>query len=212
MAKHSEQIKIVCVCLPRYHLALQLTRKNSRAAAYRTVSPLARCTTRRSVLHSVCVPVRKTGGDIFHTPHIKARIFDLEYRRPRQSCWKRHSPIYKQGLSAWDVLQEGWSRARECVCGCGCVCVGGRVGVGSPSAASRAEWRVGAHISLRWPLLSLEMHQVGVKVFFFFCFFKGELFVFPRLLFTGALGSYSRIWLASANHSSPRGCRCPTPF
>lgn len=164
------------------------------------MSPLARCATRLSVLHSVCVPVRKTGGDIFHTPHIKAQIFDLEYRRPRQSCWKRHSPIYKQGLSAWDVLQEGWSRARVCVCVCGWT--DGRVGVGSPSAASRAEWRVGAHISLRWPLLSLEIHRLGVKVFFVF-FLKGELFVFPRLLFTAALGSYSRIWLASANHSSP---------
>ena len=195
------------MCLPRFHLTFQLTRKNSWAAAYRSVSPLACCTTRLSVLHSVCVPVRKTGGDIFHTPHIKAQIFDLEYRRPRQSCWKRHSPIYKQGLSAWDVLQEGWSRARVCVC----VCVGGRVGVGSPSAVSRAEWRVGAHISLRWPLLSLEIHRLRVKVFFFF-FLRENYFSFPHLLFTGALGSYSRIWLASVNHSSPRGCRCPTPF
>lgn len=52
-----------------------------------------------SVRHGVCVPVMKTPGDVFHARHIKVQIFDPEYRlRPRQSCWKRHSPIYKQGV------------------------------------------------------------------------------------------------------------------
>lgn len=88
--------------------------KNSGVVLWRTVFQQACYTTVQYLVHSVCVQVRKTWGDIFHTPHIKVQIFDLEYRRARQSCWKRHSPIYKQGLSDRDVLQREWSRAREC--------------------------------------------------------------------------------------------------
>lgn len=137
------------------------------------MSPLARCATRLSVLHSVCVSVRKTGGDIFHTPHIKAQIFDLEYRRPRQSCWKRHSPIYKQGLSAWDVLQEGWSRARVCVC----VWVDGWTGGGGESVSSEQSWveSGGSHFTQVTAVVLRDTSTRGESFFNFLIFFKGRI-------------------------------------
>lgn len=56
----------------------------------------------------------KLWESFFHTLHIKAQIFDLKHWQPQQNCWRRHSPIYKHGLSDWDVLLKGWSRVEEC--------------------------------------------------------------------------------------------------
>lgn len=140
-----------------------------------------------------CLCSRKTPGDIFHIPHIKAQIFDLQYRRPRQSCWKRHSPIYKQGFYWPRRVAERVKQSER-------VCVGGLVGVESPSPVSGAEQRVGARITLRWPLLSLELFQVGVKVFLF-------LFLFCFLEFVSPPPSVE--WNESRQLHK---CQCPTPF
>lgn len=119
-----------------------------------------------SVRHSVCVPVMKTPGDVFHAWHIKVQIFDPEYRlRPRQSCWKTHSPIYKQGVVWPRRLAERVKPSER-------VRVGGwtdgRVGVGEVrhQLAEHSADR-GAHITLRWPPLSLEIFQLGGESFSF---------------------------------------------
>lgn len=136
-------------------------------------------TTGASVVHGVCVQVRKTGGDVFHAPHIKVQIFDLEYRRLRQGCWKRHSPIYKQGLSDRDVLQEEWSGARECVW-----VDGWGWGVGHQPAESRAE-SGGSHFTQVTAVVLRDISTQGERVFFFL----KNLFLLPSPLLTST-GSY----------------------
>lgn len=45
------------------------------------------------------IRVDEAPGALFPAPHIKAEIFDLKCRQPQLNCWRRHSPIYKHGLS-----------------------------------------------------------------------------------------------------------------
>lgn len=116
-----------------------------------------KCSAGVSVLHSVCVQVSKTPGDIFHTSKQRYLIW-ITVGLGRAAG--KDTPLFINGLSDQDVLQKEWSGARECVWV-------DWWGVESPSPVSRAEQRLGAHISLRWPLLSLEIFQLGVKVFFF---------------------------------------------
>lgn len=40
--------------------------------------PWCVCVCEVNVAHSVYVQVKNAAGDIFHTPHIKVQIFDLE--------------------------------------------------------------------------------------------------------------------------------------
>lgn len=142
--------------------------KSSWTTLFRPVFQLACYTTRVNVVHSVCVPVRKTPGDIFHTLHIKVQIFDLEYRRPQQSCWKRHSPIYKQGLS--ETCCRRSEAERESVCGW----VDGPVGVGSLSPASRAQQRAEeeegecSHFTQVTAVVLRDKSTQGESFFFFF--------------------------------------------
>lgn len=160
-----------------------------------------------SVRLSVCVQVRKTLADIFHTRHIKVQILDLEHRRPQQSCWKRHSPIYKQGSSDWIVLQE---EQRKSVCGW----TSGRVGVGSPSAANRARKRErekesgGSHFTQVTAVVRRD--QLGVKVLCFPLLLLIWREKFPPLLFTSPPYVWER--LLSGNHGSPSDADVPAPF
>lgn len=157
----------------------------------------------------------KTPGDVFHVRHIKVKTFDPEYSRPRQSCWKRHSPIYKQG-AVWPRRlaervkpseRERDRKKERCVY----VCVGGRVGVGEVRHQLAEHSREqGAHVTLRWPPLSLKMFQLGRKRFFwvvdfFFFFFLNRWFcvsVTSCWLPAQLWSSYSREPSASMNHCS----------
>lgn len=93
-----------------------------------------------------------------YTSHQSKEIFDLKHWRPQQNCWRRHSPIYKHGLSDWDVLLKGWSRVEEC----------GWTGWGERVCHQLVKQTLQAHITFRWLLLSSEMVQfisvVGVAL------------------------------------------------
>lgn len=93
-----------------------------------------------------------------YTSHQSKEIFDLKHWRPQQNCWRRHSPIYKHGLSDWDVLLKGWSRVEEC----------GWTGWGERVCHQLVKQTLVAHITFRWLLLYSEMVQfisvVGVTL------------------------------------------------
>lgn len=103
-----------------------------------------------------------------YTSHQSKEIFDLKHWWPQQNCWRRHSPIYKHGLSDWDVLLKGWSRVEEC----------GWTGWGERVCHQLVKQTLVAHITFRWLLLYSEMVQfisvVGVtlcgRTFFFLIF------------------------------------------
>lgn len=103
---------------------------------------------KRLVIHLCGVSSRRA---FFHTLHIKAQIFDLKYWQPQQNCWRRHSPIYKHGLSDWDVLLKGRSRVEEC---------GWTGWWGNECVTDQSvKQTLVAHIMFRWLLLCAEIVQ-----------------------------------------------------
>lgn len=111
----------------------------------------------------------------------------------------KDTPLFiTQGLSERDALPKEWSRAREFVwVDCG----------GWRDRHQLTELREGAHITLRWPLLSLKIFKLGVKVLFFF----HNLPVLCALLYSTPV-SCSREWFGSVIHSSRTDAKVPPPL
>lgn len=152
----------------------------------------AYCSAGVSLLHSVCVQVRRKllGTSSIHCTS-KCRYLIWNTGGLRRAAGK-DTPLFINGLSGWDVLQKAWSKSRECVWV-------DRIGGVESVCHQLAEQSAGAHITFRWLLLSLEIFQLGMKAFL-----KSD---FALQLFT--CEPVSCIWEWS---QQLYGCRCPTPF
>ena len=163
------------------------------------------CSSERAA-HGICAQVRRREGEIFHTAKHQSADIWSGIKAASPGLWeKRHSPIYKQELPDQDMLQEEW----ECVC-VGVLCVGVWMDGWGLGELITSEQRAGAHISLRWSLLSWEIYQLRVKVFSFKDALSLSLSLSVRWVTTGL---YSRGMIGLRESQPLHGRRCPhSPF